>query len=70
MLAVIATLPATLGKVTDLLADTGYCSKGNIAACEGAEIEPFIAVAREEHHPGWRERFAEPGLRIPGQPGH
>ena len=61
MLAVIATLPATLGKVTDLLADTGYCSKGNIAACEGAEIEPFIAVAREDHHPGWRERFAEPG---------
>jgi transposase len=60
MLEVIATLPATLGKVTDLLADTGFCSKGNIAACEEAKIEPFIAVAREDHHPGWRERFAEP----------
>lgn len=60
MLQVIATLPATLGKVTDLLADTGFCSKGNIAACEKAKIEPFIAVAREDHHPGWRERFSEP----------
>lgn len=60
MLEVIATLPATLGKVTDLLADTGFFSKGNIAACEEAKIEPFIAVAREDHHPGWRERFAEP----------
>jgi transposase len=60
MLQVIATLPVTLGKVTDLLADTGYCSKSNLAACEEARIEPYIAVAREDHHPGWRERFAEP----------
>jgi transposase len=60
MLTVIATLPAQLGKVEHLLADTGYCSKGNLAACEEAEIEPFIAVAREDHHPGWRDRFAEP----------
>jgi transposase len=60
MLEVIATLPATLGKVEHLLADTGYCSQGNIAACENAGIEPFIAVAREDHHPDWRERFSEP----------
>jgi transposase len=60
ILEVIATLPASLGKVESLLADTGYCSKGNLAACEAASIEPFIAVAREDHHPGWRERFAEP----------
>lgn len=60
MLEVIATLPTSLGKVEHLLADTGYCSKNNLAACEAAEIEPFIAVAREDHHPGWRERHAEP----------
>jgi transposase len=60
MLQVIAKLPATLGEVTDLLADTGYCSKSNIAACEEAKVEPYIAVAREDHHPGWRERFSEP----------
>jgi hypothetical protein len=60
MLTVIATRPAQLGKVEHLLADTGYCSKDNLAACEAAGVEPFIAVARENHHPGWRERFAEP----------
>ncbi len=60
MLQTITTLPATLGQVTDLLADTGFCSQGHITACEQAGIEPYIAVAREDHHPGWRERFAEP----------
>jgi transposase len=60
MLEVIATLPASLGRIEHFLADTGYCSKNNLAACEAATIEPFIAVAREDHHPGWRERFSEP----------
>jgi len=60
MLEVIATLPANLGRIEHFLADTGYCSQSNIAACEAAMIEPFIAVAREDHHLGWRERFSEP----------
>ena len=60
MLERIAALPASLGKVESLLADTGYCSANNIAACEQAGINPHIAVAREDHHPGWRERFTEP----------
>lgn len=60
MLDVLATLPASLGKVENLLADTGFCSANNIAACEQAKIEPYIAVARADHHPGWRERFTEP----------
>jgi len=60
MLEVIATLPATLGRIDNLLVDAGYCSERNIAACEAVNIEPFMAVAREEHHPGWRERFTEP----------
>jgi hypothetical protein len=62
MLDEIAALPASLGKVESLLADTGYCRKDNIAAYEKAKIDPFIAVARDEHHPGWRERFTEPEL--------
>ena len=61
-LTVIATLPATLGRIDKLLVDAGYCSERNIAACEDADIEPFMAVAREDHHPGWRERFTEPAL--------
>ena len=60
MLERIAALPASLGKVESLLADTGYCSANNIAACEQAGINPHIAVAREDHHPGWRKRFTEP----------
>ncbi|MFH0934408.1 MAG: IS1182 family transposase [Pseudomonadota bacterium] len=60
MLDVLAALPASLGTVDTLLADTGYCSAANIAACEDAGVEPYIAVAREDHHPGWRERFTEP----------
>lgn len=60
MLDKLVALPASLGKVEILLADTGFCSANNIAACEEAKIEPYIAVAREDHHPGWRERFTEP----------
>ena len=60
MLERIAALPARLGRVEHLLADTGYCSANNIAACEQAGIDPYIAVAREDHHPGWHERFTEP----------
>lgn len=43
-----------------LLADTGYFSANNIETCEAAGIEPLIAVARDSHHPAWRERFQEP----------
>lgn len=60
MLEQIAALPADLGKVEQLLADTGFFSGKNVAACEAATIEPLIAVARDEHHAGWRERFTEP----------
>lgn len=60
MLAHLAALPEHLGQVDQLLADTGYCSGKNVEACEAAAIEPLIAVARDEHHAGWRERFTEP----------
>jgi transposase len=58
----LATLKAqsTVGTVERVVADTGFCSGKNITACETAHIEPLIAVAREEHHPGWRERHSEP----------
>jgi hypothetical protein len=46
--------------VTQLIADTGYASEKNIHTCENAKIEPLLSVAREEHHPGWRERHSEP----------
>ncbi|MFA5892338.1 MAG: IS1182 family transposase [Actinomycetota bacterium] len=60
MLKTIEGQTAVLGAVERLIADTGFSSEKNIKACEAAHIEPLIAVAREEHHPGWRERHSEP----------
>lgn len=60
MLETLSALPACVGQVEQLLADSGYCSQANLAACEAAGVEAFIAVAREQHHIGWRERFHEP----------
>src|SRR5258705_4648916 len=48
-----------------LIADTGFCSEKNIQACEMARLVPLIALARDEHHPGWRERHSEP-VPLPG----
>ena len=56
----IKALPTSLGRVETLLADAGYCSANNLAACEAAGVDPHIAVAKEDHHPDWRARFAEP----------
>lgn len=61
MLAVLATQSQTLGEAKCLIADTGFCSEKNILACEKVHLDALIAVAREEHHPGWRERHSEPG---------
>ncbi len=55
-----AVLGTVLGTVERLIADTGFSSEKNIKACEAAGIEPLIAVARDAHHPGWRERHSEP----------
>jgi transposase len=39
----IDALPDKLGEVDTLLADTGYFSAANVAACEAAGIDPLIA---------------------------
>ena len=46
-----------LGKPECLLADTGYFSAANVAACDKAGIEPLIAMRRQPHHPPLAERF-------------
>ena len=51
MLGKIAALPADLGQLETLLADTGYFSAANVQACGAAGIEPLIALGREAHHP-------------------
>jgi len=61
MLETLKAQAKVLGVVERLIADTGFSSEKNIKACDAAQIEPLIAVARDEHHPGWRERHSEPG---------
>ena len=55
----LAALPETLGRPSHLLADTGYASTTNVEKCEGAAIEPLIALRREGHYRPMAERFAE-----------
>jgi transposase len=57
MLDKIEALADELGKPENLLADTGYFSAANVAACEKAGIEPLIAMGRQPHHPPLAERF-------------
>jgi transposase len=57
MLEKIEALPEALGEVNHLLADTGYFSAGNVAACEKVGVEPVIAMGRRPHHPPLSERF-------------
>jgi len=59
MLSKLEALPDELGKVTTLLADTGYFSAANVSACAATEIEPLIAMGRQPHYPPLSERFAE-----------
>ena len=60
MLHTLQAQAGKLGATQTLIADTGYCSEKSILACEQANVAPLIAVAREDHHPHWRERHTEP----------
>ena len=60
MVETLKALPESIGAVKIMAADTGYCSEKNITLCEENKIEAVIAVAREDHHPGWADRFTEP----------
>jgi len=58
MLEKIEALPEELGKVENLLADTGYFSADNVEACEKAGVVPVIAMGRQPHYLPLSERFA------------
>jgi len=60
MLGKVRANPEGLNQPQTWLADTGYYSEKNVAACVAAGVEPLIAVKRDAHHPHWRERFSEP----------
>ena len=65
MIKVLQEQAPKLGDIEMLIADTGYYSESNILACDRAKMEPLIAVARQDHHPHWRERFTEPTALSP-----
>jgi len=58
-LAAIEDLPAALGKVKKLLADTGYFSADNVEKCIEGGIEPFIPEKRQPHNLPLMERYSE-----------
>ena len=60
MLEALAQQQEQLGQPSHLLADTGYFSAANVAACEQAGIVPLIAMKRTQHHEPVFERFTEP----------
>lgn len=60
MIRKVQANPEGLNQPQTWLADTGYFSEKNVTACVDAKIEPLIAVKRDEHHPGWQDRFSEP----------
>ena len=57
----VEALPAVLGEVETLSADTGYFSAANVRACEAHGIEPLLSMKRESHHMPVFERFAADG---------
>jgi transposase len=58
MLNRIAALPEELGKISNILADTGYFSAANVDSCQKQDIVPLIAMNREQHNLALNERFA------------
>ena len=60
MLKTLIGLPETLGRVEQVLADSGFFSAANVAHCVAAKMEPLLAAGRDKHHPHWEDRFAEP----------
>lgn len=59
-LASIEALPAALGQIDAIVADSGYFSQANVQACETRKIVPYIATGRDAHNVALTERFAEP----------
>jgi len=69
MLNKVAALPDALGKADTLLADNGYFSAANVAACAEAEVAPVIAMGRQPHYRPLSERLAnDPPPAAPENP--
>jgi transposase/IS5 family transposase len=65
MIEQLDALPEALGTIEALVADTGYASAHNVTCCEAAQMTPYIATAKESHHPPLLARFSGPTPLLP-----
>jgi hypothetical protein len=47
----LAAVAAVVGHAETLIADSGYFSSANVAACHAHGLEPYIAAGRQPHYP-------------------
>ncbi len=55
---VLNSIPAELGEVKTLTADTGYFSESTVKGCEERGVDAHIATGRQKHN-GWLDRKLE-----------
>jgi transposase len=59
-LAQLEAVAAVIGPAAALIADTGYFSAANVAACHAHQVEPYIAPGRAAHYPPLADRLSAP----------
>lgn len=56
----LAAVAPVVGPADALLADSGYFSAANVAACHAHGVEPYIAAGRDAHYPPLADRLRAP----------
>jgi hypothetical protein len=56
----LAAVAPVIGAAAALLADTGYFSAANVAACHAHGVAPYIAAGRDAHYPPLADRLRAP----------
>jgi len=56
----LAAVAPVVGFADALLADTGYFSAANVAACHAHGVTPYIAAGRDAHYPPLADRLRAP----------
>lgn len=58
-LARLKELPDALGKVDNLLGDTGYFSETNVSRCHDQDIKPYLADGRQKHNTPLKDQLSD-----------
>jgi len=54
-------LPDEMGTIKRIAADSGYLSQINVEDVTDRHATPYLATGRQNHHPDWKQRLADPG---------